>query len=112
MEINFKLTEDFIKNLPEEDYEVFERLQDGEPFRLYKMKPLMAKAMVDDKGNKIPYVKAFVILSKAKMSEYEQITKAFTDGLLDATVPKVNGDLSNSPSEVPTPASESLDGLE
>ena len=112
MEINFKLSEDFVKNLPEEDYEVFERLQDGEPFRLYKIKPLMAKAMVDDKGNKIPYLKAFTILSKTKMSDYEQITKAFTDGLLDATVPKESGTPLKSPSEAEPTVLESPLGSE
>ena len=110
MELNFKITEEFIKNLPEKDFEVFERLQDGESLRIYKLKPVLARAMVDKNGQAVPYKQALEMLGEIPVGDYKHVIKQFTDGLLGATVPKESGRPLNSPLEVPSTVSASPDG--
>jgi len=112
MEINFHLTEESINGLSWEEYEVFERVQDGEALKLYRLRPILARFMVDEKSLPIKQADALKTLAKIKMNEIKDVVTAFMEGMQNSTVPKVNGDSLKSPSEVEPMASESPLGLE
>ena len=112
MEINFHLTEESINGLSWEEYEVFERVQDGEALKLYRLRPILARFMVDEKSLPIKHADALKTLAKIKMNEIKDVITAFMEGMQNSTVPKVNGDSLKSPSEVEPMASESPLGLE
>ena len=69
MEINFHLTEESVNGLSWEEYEVFERVQDGESIKLYRLRPVLARFMVDDKVQPVEHDKAMKILSKITMGD-------------------------------------------
>lgn len=112
MEITFHLTEENVNNLNWEEYEVFERVQDGEAIKLYRLRPVLARFMVDDKVQPLKHEDAMKILSKIPMREIKDVVTRFMEGLQNSTVPKVNGDSLKSPSEVEPQASESPAGSE
>jgi len=112
MEINFHLTEDSINGLSWEEYEVFERVQDGESLKLYKLRPILARFMVDDKAQPIKHADALKTLAKVKMNEIKDVVSAFMEGMKNSTVPKAIGTPLNSPSEAEPTDSESLPGSE
>jgi len=112
MEINFHLTEEGVNNLSWEEYEVFERVQDGESLKLYRLRPVLARFMVDEKRQPIKHEDAMKQLAKISMSRIKDVVSAFMEGMQNSTVPKVNGDPLNSPSEVEPQGSGSPLGSE
>ena len=112
MEINFHLTEDSINGLSWEEYEVFERVQDGESLKLYKLRPILARFMVDENTKPIKHADALKTLAKVKMNEIKDVVSAFMEGMQNSTVPKASGTPLNSPSEAEPTDSESLPGSE
>ena len=112
MEINFHLTEESVNGLSWEEYEVFERVQDGESLKLYRLRPILARFMVDDKNVPIKHADALKTLAKVKMNEIKEVVTAFMEGMQNSTVPKANGDSLKSPSEAEPQASESPLGSE
>lgn len=112
LQINFHLTEGSINSLSWEEFEVFERVQDGESIKLYRLRPVLARFMVDEKVQPLEHAQAMKILSKIPMAEIKDVVTAFMEGLKNSTVPKENGDSLNSPSEVPLQDSGSPAGSE
>lgn len=107
--IHFVMTPEEMKAIPEDDYEILERLQDGEPLRLYKFKPFAANFLVDENGQRVPKAQAIKWLGKVPVGEWEEIAKKFVEAMQVTAVPNGKGSLSNSPSEVSS-AAPSPDG--
>ena len=92
-----------------EEYEAIEMAQDGE-LKMRQMRPLVARFMVDDKGQPIAHKQAMATLGKLPMEEVRDVFTKFADALKDAAVPNGSGSSSLPPSEASTPASPSQDG--
>jgi hypothetical protein len=112
MEITFHLTEESINGLAWEEYEVFERVQDGEAIKLYRLRPVLARFMVDDNKQPLKHADAMKLLAKVEVKQIAEVVTSFIEGLTNSTVPKVSGDSLNSPSEAAPLVSESPAGSE
>lgn len=106
MKISFHFSEEQLKTLSWEDYEVIEKSQDGQT-KLHLLRPFMARFMVDENKAYLPHETAIKQLGKINMVDAADVIKAFTSALRDRAVPKENGN--QSPSEL-TQAVESPDG--
>ena len=111
MEINFFITKETIEQMSWEEYEAFEMAQEGE-LQLFRLRPVMARFMTDDKNKILPRKKAMTILGGLPLSQIQDVLEAFTGAIKDGVVPKENRSPSESPSEVIQADSESPDGLE
>jgi len=109
MEINFYITEESINEMEASDYEAFERAQDGD-FKLYRVRPALARFMVDKDNIPIPYERALKITEKMKMKEVKSFLEKFFDVLKVKAVPNGNGSPSESPIEVSLTASQYQSG--
>lgn len=101
MEIHFLISEKLVNDMSIEDYEAFERAQDGE-IKLYKLRPAICRFMVDEKNIPIPHERALKVTGKMKVPEVRSFIEQFFNTITNATVPKGNGSPSVSPSEVQT----------
>lgn len=104
-EYYFYLSEEKINDMEAVEYEAFERAQDGD-FKLYRIRPAIARFMVDEKNNPIPYAAALKMSEKIKMREVKEFVRKFFEAMQNKAVPKTNGMLSEQPSIVPTEASQ------
>lgn len=109
MQIEFNLTEDSINEMEAVDYEAFERAQDGD-FKLYRIRPAIARFMVDGNNKPIPYNQALKISEKMKIKECMEFVKKFFELTQTRAVPNGNGSQSESPIEVSRMDSPSLVG--
>lgn len=108
--IHFNFTEQIINTMTTEEYEAFERAQDGE-FRMYRLRPVMARFMVNGDGQTpINHDRAMKVLGDLPFVKQKDVIEAFTNALQNKTVPKANGNLSKSPSEATSEVSEFPDG--
>lgn len=82
-----------------EDYEAFERAQDGE-IKMYRLRPAICRFMVDDNNNPIPHEQAMKMSGKMKVGQYKDFIEKFFATMNDAAIPKVNGNGSKSLTEV------------
>jgi len=105
MEIIFYITEEAVNNMEAIDYEAFERAQDGE-FKLYRLRPALCRFMVDANNKPVPYQQALKVSEKMKISQVKDFIQKFFETVSNNAVPKGNGNLSSSPSEVPMAVSE------
>ncbi len=109
MELQFYITEKAVNEMSAEDYEAFERAQDGE-IKMYRLRPAICRFMVNDKNEPIPYEQAMKLSGKRKVGQYKDFIESFFKTMNDAAIPKVNGSSSKSPTEVELAVSPSLDG--
>ena len=109
MEINFYITEQSVNDMSAEDYEAFERAQDGE-IKMYRLRPAICRFMVDEHNQPVPYEQALKLSGKMKVIQYKDFIQKFFETMNNATVPKVNGSSSKSPTEVELEVSPSLPG--
>lgn len=105
MIIHFHLTESLVNALPEEDYEAIERAQDGD-VKLYRLRPVMARFMVDENNQPVPFEQAMKQLGRVSLPQFAEFMKTFASDMKEAAVPKVSGGSSLPPSD-PRPASGS-----
>jgi hypothetical protein len=101
MEIIFNITKEGIEEMEAEDYEAFERAQDGE-VRLYRLRPAIARFMVDEHNKPIPHPQAMKISGRMKLKDMKSFISKFFDIMRDTAVPKANGNSSSLPSEAVT----------
>ena len=111
MEINFFITKETIEQMSWEEYEAFERAQEGE-LQLYRLRPVMARFMTNGNNKLLPRKKAMAMLGELPLSEIQTVLEAFTGAIQDGVIPKENRNPSESPSEVSQADSESPAGLE
>ncbi len=99
MEIRFFITEDAVNNMDVADYEALERAQDGD-VKLYRLRPMMCRFMVDENNQPISFAQALKITDKIKMKEMKDFVGKFFETMKGAVIPKETGSLSQSPIEV------------
>lgn len=99
MEIQFYITEKAVNEMSAEDYEAFERAQDGE-IKMYRLRPAICRFMVDEHNNPIPHEQAMKISGKMKIIQYKDFIEKFFQTMQDATISKGNGSNSKSLTEV------------
>lgn len=109
MEIQFYITEKSVNEMSAEDYEAFERAQDGE-IKMYRLRPAICRFMVNEKNEPIAYEQAMKLSGKMKVGQYKDFIEKFFTTMQDATIPKANGSSSKSPTEVELVVSQSPDG--
>ena len=109
MKIEFNITEDAVNEMSAEDYEAFERAQDGE-IKMYRLRPAICRFMVDENNKTIPHEQAMKLSGKMKVGHYKEFIEKFFTTMANATVKKVNGSSSQSPIEVEQAVSPSLVG--
>ena len=102
MLIKFNITKELIQELPEKDYEVIEMAQDGE-VKLYKLRPLLARFVVDENDKPMPHPAAMKLLGEIPLTQWGDVVNQFASALKGSTVPNTSGNSLNLPSE---PASE------
>jgi len=112
MDINFHLSEDVVNQLTWEEYEAFERAQDGESIKLYQLRPVLARFVVDENKKPIPHEKAMKQLGKVSMPQIKDVVTAFMSSLSNSAIPKGIGNSSNSPLEAEPQVSEFPAGSE
>ncbi len=110
VKLNLHMTKELIEAVPEDDYEVIERVQDGEPLRLYRLKPLVAQFMRDENGLPMTKTAAMKLLGKIPVGKWGEVAKQFVEAMTGTAVPNVSAASLPLPSTVPSLPSESLDG--
>jgi len=111
MQLHFHTNPTLFKQLPEEDFEAIERAQDGE-VRLYRLRPLIARFMVDDQNQPLTHEAAMKQLGRIPTGEWDEVIRQFADAFRDAAVPNTNGSLSKSPSDPTSTAPPSPTGAQ
>ena len=104
MSINFRISEQSVNELTWEEYETFERAQDGN-VKLRDLRPILARFMADDNGAPLEHKKAMAELATLHLGQIKDVVAQFMNALQNQAVPKANGNSSPLPSEA-TPASE------
>ena len=92
-----------------EEYETIELAQEGD-VKMRRLRPLVARFMVDENSQPLPHKQALDILGKLPLDEVQDVFVKFADAMKVSAVPKANGTPLNSPSEAALPASASLPG--
>ena len=111
MEINFHIDENTIKEMSWEEYEAFERAQEGD-LKLFRLRPVMARFVMNGNGKIMPQKKAMELLGKIPLSQMQETLEIFVNAIRDGVVPKESRNSSESPSEAVPVGSESPDGSE
>lgn len=100
MEIQFLINETSVNNMTWEEYEAFERAQEGD-VKLYRLRPILARFMLNGDGF-MEHEKAMKVLAKVPLGKIKETINQFMDTLKGSVVPKETGTPSSLPSEVPT----------
>lgn len=108
-EIKFNITKEDVLNMPILDFEAFERIQDGQ-FRSYRLRPAIARFMVDDAGRAMEYRKALALTETFTVKHLNDFVNQFFKVMQDTMIPKENGNSSSSISEAEPAASGFPDG--
>lgn len=87
------------KRMTWDDLTTLELMREGE-VSPRGVKLLAAHFMVDERHQPIEEAKALKILGRLTEDEIEDVLNTFSEAILEAAVPKVKGNGSNSPSEV------------
>jgi len=106
MQIQFLINEQSVNSMTWEEYETFERAQEGS-IKLHQIRPILARFMVDDANDTVPHDQAMKTLGKVPMSKIKETIELFTTTLKVGTVPNPKGDSLKSPLEVPMVVYES-----
>ena len=109
MEIQFLINEQSVNSMTWEEFEAFERAQEGD-VKLYMLRPVLARFVLNGDNTFMQYDKALKVLGKIPVSKIRETIDAFVGVLKNNTVPKASGNSSSLPSEAPTVASESQAG--
>ena len=108
MEIHFLINEQSVNNMTWEEYETFERAQEGD-VKLYRLRPILARFMLNGDGF-MEHEKAMKVLAKVPVGKIKETVNAFMETLKGAAVPKSRGSESQLPSEATAAGSPSPAG--
>jgi len=97
LKIRFAFEAEIIDSMTWEEYEVFERAQDGE-LKAYLLRPVMARFMVDDKGQSLDMGVAKKMLGRLKLTQISDVASKFAEAIQEKAVPKASGAPSGSDS--------------
>lgn len=90
---------DTMKRISTDEYEALERASDGE-VKIYRLRPVLARFMIDEAGNPIPHDMAMKQLGAMPFEEFmTDVFAAFFKTMQDLAVPNVNGNSSQSLSD-------------
>ena len=109
MQIEFLINEKSVNEMTWEEYETFERAQEGD-LKLYRLRPILARFMLNGNNDFMEHDKAMKILADIPVAKIKETIELFMNSLKGSVVPKASGTPSNSPLEVPTVESASLVG--
>lgn len=109
-EIHFLITEQSVNSMTWEEYEAFERAQEGN-VKMYQIRPILARFMVNGDGvSPIPLKQAMKILGELPMPKIQETITIFGNALRDGTIPNGNGGPSKLPLEAASEVSPSQAG--
>lgn len=97
MEIHFLINEQSVNNMTWEEYETFERAQEGD-VKLYRLRPILARFMLNGDGF-MEHKKAMDVLAKIPVGKIKETVSAFMETVKGSAVPPTKGSESKSPSE-------------
>lgn len=98
MDINFYITEQSVNDMDIVEYEAFERAMDGD-VKLYRLRPAIARFMVDENNRPIPHAQALKISDKLKVKDVKDFLGKFFQVMQDSAVKKTRESELKSPSE-------------
>lgn len=107
--IHFLINEKSIEGMTWEEFETFERAQEGD-MKLHQLRPILARFLTNGNDKPMPHAKAMKVLGELPIPKIKEAIEAFVAALKDNAVPKVSGDSSSSPLEASPAESESPDG--
>ena len=110
-EINFHITEESMNQMTWEEFEAFERVQEGD-VKLFRLRPVLARFMTNGNGTYLEHKKAEKILGSLPMNKIQETIELFMDVVRERAVPKANGNSSKQPSEQSSAVSEFPPGSE
>lgn len=110
MEIHFHIDQESVQSMSWEEYETFERAQDGD-VKMYQLRPILARFILNGDGP-MPHDKAMKMLGQLPISKIQETVEAFVGAIREGAIPKANGSSLSSPLEVAPAGSASPDGLE
>ncbi len=109
MEIHFLINEQSVNNMTWEEFETFERAQEGD-MKLYRLRPILARFMTNGGNLPVEHDKAMKVLAELPVSKIKETIEIFMNTLKEGTVPKANGSELKSPIEVVSTDSPSPSG--
>lgn len=98
LKLRFHIAKDIVNRMEEEEYEAIEMAQDGD-VKMYRLRPLLARFVVNEDGSPMDHKLAMKVLGKITLGDWGEVINAFVTAMRDSTVPKANGNLSEQHSE-------------
>lgn len=98
MEIRFLINEESVNNMTWEEYETFERAQEGD-VKMYRLRPILARFMLNGNGY-MEHKEAMKILGSIPVSKIKDTINIFMETLKGSAVPNGKGSESKSQLEV------------
>jgi hypothetical protein len=92
-----------------EEFETIELAQEGD-VKMRRLRPLVARFMVDESGQPLPHEQAIKVLGKLPLDEVKDVFQKFAEAMTNSAVPLANRTPSSSPSAANS-AAPSPDGL-
>ena len=93
-----------------EEYETIELAQEGE-VKMRRLRPLVARFMVNENNEPLPHAQAVATLGKLPMDEVREVFEAFINAMKEAAIPNDKGRQSSLDLEVGS-TTPSLTGAE
>lgn len=110
IEIHFLIKEEIVNTMTWDEYEAFEKAQEG-TVKLKDIRPVLARFMVNGDGSTpVPHTEAMKILGKLPIAKIKETVELFTQTINGTLVPKASGSLSKSLTEAEQAGSPSPDG--
>ena len=81
-----------------EEYETIELAQEGD-VKMRRLRPVVARFMVDENNQPLPHPQALAILGKLTMDEVKDVFEQFANAMRESAVPNETGRQLNSASE-------------
>ena len=88
--IRFHVTKEGIQDLTVEEFEAIEMATDGD-LKVYRVSPALARFVVDENGEPVPYLAAMRQLGQLCLRDMETVIREFGEATRAAAVPKENG---------------------
>ena len=108
MEIRFLINEQSVNQMTWEEYETFERAQEGD-VKLYRLRPILARFMLNGSGF-MEHDKAMKVLANIPLGKIKETINLFMDTMKGSAVPNEKGSELKSQSEAITADSPSQVG--
>jgi hypothetical protein len=89
--INIVINRRDLESMPEEEYEAIEMAQDGN-VKLYRLRPMIARFVVDAAGAPLPHSAAMRELGKIPTNEWPDVINKFISAIQGSVIPNENGE--------------------